>query len=53
MIKYSIREDLARLLIEHGLCQTEEEAVEKVASGEAVAMLKTAGVYTEEKGREE
>jgi hypothetical protein len=42
LIKYGVnREELLKLL-ELGICQTEEEALEKVASGEASGLIKQA-----------
>lgn len=39
MIKYSVPQELVDKLLALRLCQTEQEALEKVASGEATGML--------------
>jgi len=42
MTKYGVnREELLKLL-SLGICQTEDEALEKVASGQAAELIKTA-----------
>jgi hypothetical protein len=44
MIKYAVPNDLVVELMNLGVCKTEEEAREKVASGEAVELIKEAKV---------
>lgn len=53
MTKYGVnREELIKLL-ELGVCQTEEEALEKVASGEAAGLIKQAMKKNPEKDTKE
>ena len=42
MIKYSVPGELIQELLDLGLCETEESAREKVASGEAPELIKEA-----------
>ena len=39
MIKYSVPNELVSKLLELEICETEEEAIEKVASGEALRLI--------------
>ncbi len=42
IVKYAVPNELATKLLALGLCETEEDAIEKVASGEAQEMIKQA-----------
>tara|TARA_Y100000310_G_C20441610_1_gene696401 strand:- start:433 stop:681 length:249 start_codon:yes stop_codon:yes gene_type:complete len=42
MIKYSVPDNLVKELLKLQVCATEEEAIEKVASGEAPSIIKKA-----------
>jgi hypothetical protein len=42
MEKYGVSSELALSLVALGVCETEQEALEKVASGEAQGMIKEA-----------
>lgn len=44
MEKYGVDHQLVRLLLQHKLCSSENEALEKVASAEATSLLAGAGV---------
>lgn len=49
MEKYAVPQHLVKELIRLGLCESEEAAIEKVASGEALEMIKEASSKKPEK----